>query len=73
MVAIAIELNPDYVRALQRRAELYEQTDKLDEALEDYKKVLDQDPTHGGARRACMVTTTHHYTLLHIIPVLMMK
>ncbi|XP_053188204.1 tetratricopeptide repeat protein 1 [Scomber japonicus] len=50
----AIELNPDYVRALQRRAELYEQTDKLDEALEDYKKVLDQDPTHGGARRACM-------------------
>ncbi|CAK6984192.1 tetratricopeptide repeat protein 1 [Scomber scombrus] len=50
----AIELNPDYVRALQRRAELYEQTDKLDEALEDYKKVLDQDPNHSAARRACM-------------------
>ncbi|XP_042287578.1 tetratricopeptide repeat protein 1 [Thunnus maccoyii] len=50
----AIELNPDYVRALLRRAELYEQTDKLDEALEDYKKVLDQDPNHASARRACM-------------------
>jgi len=50
----AIELNPDYVRALLRRAELYEQTDKLDEALEDYKKVLDRDPNHASARQACM-------------------
>nr|XP_029138682.1 tetratricopeptide repeat protein 1-like [Labrus bergylta] len=50
----AIELNPDYMRALLRRAELYEQTEKLDEALEDYKKVLDLDPTHTTARQACM-------------------
>ncbi|XP_028277905.1 tetratricopeptide repeat protein 1 isoform X2 [Parambassis ranga] len=50
----AIELNPDYVRALLRRAELYEQTEKLDEALEDYKRVLDRDPSHTGARQACM-------------------
>nr|XP_020446519.1 tetratricopeptide repeat protein 1 [Monopterus albus] len=50
----AIELNPDYVRALLRRAELYEQTEKLDEALEDYKKVLDQDPNQTVARQACM-------------------
>uniref|UniRef100_A0A3B4VR39 Tetratricopeptide repeat protein 1 n=2 Tax=Seriola dumerili TaxID=41447 RepID=A0A3B4VR39_SERDU len=50
----AIELNPDYVRALLRRAELYEQTEKLDEALEDYKKVLDQDPNQTSARQACM-------------------
>ncbi|XP_071362250.1 tetratricopeptide repeat protein 1 [Trachinotus anak] len=50
----AIELNPDYVRALLRRAELYEQTEKLDEALEDYKKVLDRDPNQPSARQACM-------------------
>ncbi|XP_073335482.1 tetratricopeptide repeat protein 1 [Pagrus major] len=50
----AIELNPDYVRALLRRAELYEQTDKLDEALEDFKKVLELDPNQAGARQACM-------------------
>ncbi|XP_035846724.1 tetratricopeptide repeat protein 1 isoform X6 [Sander lucioperca] len=50
----AIELNPDYVRALLRRAELYEQTDKLDEALEDYKKVLDLDRNQASARQACM-------------------
>ncbi|XP_069030975.1 tetratricopeptide repeat protein 1 [Embiotoca jacksoni] len=50
----AIELNPEYLRALLRRAELYEQTDKPDEALEDYKSVLDRDPSHAGARQACM-------------------
>ncbi|CAB1421735.1 unnamed protein product [Pleuronectes platessa] len=50
----AIELNPDYVRALLRRAELYEQTEKLDEALDDYKKVLERDPTQTSARQACM-------------------
>lgn len=56
MVVIAIELDPDYLRALLRRAELYEKTDKLDEALEDYKKVLDQDPNQITARQACMVS-----------------
>lgn len=56
LVATAIELNPDYMRALLRRAELYEKTDKLDEALDDYKKVLERDPSHVGARQACMVS-----------------
>lgn len=57
LVAPAIKLNPDYVRALLRRAELYEQTEKLDEALEDYKKVLDRDPNQASAREACMVSS----------------
>lgn len=57
LVALAIELNPDYVRALLRRAELYEQTEKLDEALEDYKKVLEHDPNQTSARQACMVSS----------------
>ncbi|XP_075888224.1 tetratricopeptide repeat protein 1 [Nelusetta ayraudi] len=50
----AITLNPDYLRALLRRAELYEKTDKLEEALEDYKKILERDPGHINARQACM-------------------
>ncbi|XP_078142773.1 tetratricopeptide repeat protein 1 isoform X2 [Centroberyx gerrardi] len=50
----AIELNPDYVRAILRRAELYEKTEKLDEALEDFQKVLEKDPGQQTARLACM-------------------
>ncbi|XP_041749437.1 tetratricopeptide repeat protein 1-like [Coregonus clupeaformis] len=50
----AIELNPNYMRAILRRAELYEKTDKLDEALEDYKAALEKDPDLPTAREACM-------------------
>uniref|UniRef100_A0A8C8BA60 Tetratricopeptide repeat protein 1 n=1 Tax=Otus sunia TaxID=257818 RepID=A0A8C8BA60_9STRI len=50
----AVELNPNYIRALLRRAELYEKTEKLDEALEDYKAVLEKDPSVHQAREACM-------------------
>lgn len=52
----AVELDPHYVRALLRRAELYEKTEKLDEALEDYKAVLEKDPSVHQAREACMVS-----------------
>ncbi|XP_005376309.1 PREDICTED: tetratricopeptide repeat protein 1 [Chinchilla lanigera] len=50
----AIQLNPSYIRALLRRAELYEKMDKLDEALEDYTAVLEKDPSVHQAREACM-------------------
>ncbi|XP_064422807.1 tetratricopeptide repeat protein 1 [Latimeria chalumnae] len=50
----AIKLNPNYIRAILRRAELYEKTDKLDEALEDYKTVIEKDPSVHQAREACM-------------------
>ncbi|KAM4678445.1 tetratricopeptide repeat protein 1 [Discoglossus pictus] len=50
----AIELNPDYIRALLRRAELYEKTEKLDEALADYKTVMEKDISITQAREACM-------------------
>jgi tetratricopeptide (TPR) repeat protein len=41
----AIELKPNYVKALLRRAQLYRQfNDKLDESLADYKRVLELDP-----------------------------
>ena len=51
----AIQLNPSYIRAILRRAELYEKTDKLDEALEEYKSILEKDPSVHQAREACMV------------------
>ncbi|XP_048344410.1 tetratricopeptide repeat protein 1 isoform X1 [Sphaerodactylus townsendi] len=50
----ALELNPDYIKALLRRAELYEKTEKLDEALEDYKNLLEKDPSIHPAREACL-------------------
>jgi len=51
----ALEFNPDYMKALLRRAELYERTEKLDEALEDYTKALERDSSLHVARAACMV------------------
>ena len=39
-----------------RRAELYEKIDKLDEALADYQKALEMDPSLHAARGACMVS-----------------
>lgn len=48
----AIELNDKYVRAYLRRAALYEETEKLDESLEDYKKVLELDPGNKDAAAA---------------------
>ena len=51
----ALEFNPDYMKALLRRAELYEKTDKLDEALEEYTKALERDCSLHVARAACMV------------------
>ncbi|XP_012259830.2 tetratricopeptide repeat protein 1 [Athalia rosae] len=48
----AVELNPSYVKAYLRRALLYEETDKLDEALEDFKKILTFDPAHSEANYA---------------------
>ncbi|XP_002741398.1 uncharacterized protein LOC100373793 [Saccoglossus kowalevskii] len=51
----AIELHSTYVKALLRRAQTYEKLEKLDEALEDYQKVLHLDNSSWEARRACML------------------
>lgn len=50
----ALEIHPHYLKALLRRAELYEKTTKLDEALKDYQDVLQLDPAHQLARASCM-------------------
>ncbi|CAH0730411.1 unnamed protein product, partial [Brenthis ino] len=48
----AIELDDKYLKAYYRRAQSYEATDKLDECLADYKKILELDPDHIEARKA---------------------
>ncbi|EDW84302.1 uncharacterized protein Dwil_GK14066 [Drosophila willistoni] len=48
----AIDLWPEYVRALLRRAKLYEKEDKPDEALADYKRVYELDPGQRDAQEA---------------------
>ncbi|XP_037085949.1 tetratricopeptide repeat protein 1-like [Pollicipes pollicipes] len=48
----ALELDAEYARPLQRRAELRERSEKLDEALEDWKRLLTLQPGHAEARRA---------------------
>ncbi|XP_023950912.2 tetratricopeptide repeat protein 1 [Bicyclus anynana] len=48
----AIELDDKYLKAYYRRAQSYEATDKLDESLADYKKMLELDPTHKEASNA---------------------
>lgn len=45
----AVELDPGYLKAYLRRAQLYKETEKLDEALADYQKVLELDPLHKEA------------------------
>lgn len=50
----AIDLHPHYLKAVLRRAQLYEKGDKLDEALSDYQRVLELDPSERTARAACM-------------------
>jgi len=45
----AVELDAGYLKAYLRRAQLYKETEKLDEALADYQKVLELDPLHKEA------------------------
>ncbi|CAG9574231.1 unnamed protein product [Danaus chrysippus] len=48
----AVELDDTYLKAYYRRAQSYEATDKLDECLADYKKILELDPSHKEAHAA---------------------
>ena len=42
----AIDLNDKYLKAILRRAQLYEDTDKPHEALKDFERILELDPKH---------------------------
>ncbi|CAG9773038.1 unnamed protein product [Ceutorhynchus assimilis] len=48
----AIELNDKYVKAYLRRAKLYEESDKLDESLADFNKIIELDPGNSDAHSA---------------------
>ncbi|XP_071498964.1 uncharacterized protein [Diadema antillarum] len=50
----ALELHPHYLKVWLRRANTYELMEKLDEALADFQKVLELDPSCYEARAACM-------------------
>nr|KAG5689384.1 hypothetical protein BaRGS_017668 [Batillaria attramentaria] len=50
----AIDLHPHYLKAVLRRAELYEKTEKLDDAMKDHQKVLELDPSQHASRAACL-------------------
>jgi predicted TPR repeat methyltransferase len=52
----AIELKPDYVKALVRRGQAYEDTDKPHEAFKDFERVLEIDPGLKEARAAVLVS-----------------
>lgn len=66
----AINLNSNYLRAYLRRAMLYEEMDKLDEALEDYKKILELDPKNNDALSASMVFSFSVYLMQNYIKML---
>ncbi|XP_076036931.1 tetratricopeptide repeat protein 1-like [Oratosquilla oratoria] len=50
----AIDLHGVYVKAIVRRATLQEETDKLDEALKDFQRVLELEPKNAIAADAVL-------------------
>ncbi|XP_046851684.1 tetratricopeptide repeat protein 1-like [Xenia sp. Carnegie-2017] len=50
----ALELSPNYLKARLRRAQCYEKVDKLEEALEDYRIVFENDKTCHLAHEAIL-------------------
>lgn len=48
----AISLHPHYLKVYLRRAQLYDITEKYEEATKDYEKILELDPSIHSARKA---------------------
>ena len=48
----ALRLNPKYVKALLKRGQMYEETDKPHQAMKDFEKILEIDPDHNEAKMA---------------------
>lgn len=51
----SISYDNGFLKALHRRAQLYEEKDELDKALADYKEILDKDPSNVAAMHNAMV------------------
>lgn len=60
------------MKVYARRARLYEETEKLDEALEDFKKILTFDPGHTEANYAVRVIMKKYffYSVIFIINII---
>ncbi len=50
----AIDLNPVYVKAMLRRAKLYEALEQLDKALADYRELNKLEPSNMEVKSALM-------------------
>lgn len=48
----ALSLHPQYLKVYLRRAQLYDKTEKFEEATKDYEKILEIDPSIHSARKA---------------------
>ncbi|CAM8938759.1 unnamed protein product [Rhodiola kirilowii] len=46
----ALELNPNYMKALIRRADAYEKLEHFEEAIADLNKIIELDPSNNQAR-----------------------
>ena len=57
-------MDENYVKAYLRRAHYCEEEDRLDEALNDYKKILSFDPAHTESLCAVKVSLTMNYLIL---------
>lgn len=57
-------MDPTFVKPLLRRAECYENTDKLDEALVDYKKLCELEPKNSSYKSKCYVSLLNIYLFL---------
>jgi tetratricopeptide (TPR) repeat protein len=68
----AIKLDPLYIKAYVRRAQSYELLDKLEEALADYKKVVEIDANssvgrEGGKLRCCFPPSIDIYACVRVV------
>lgn len=62
----SIELDSNYLKPYVRRAESYKQIDKLEDALQDYQKILELDPNNQQARKEVYV----RFLVYHSIDIL---
>jgi tetratricopeptide (TPR) repeat protein len=59
-------LDSNYLKPYVRRAESYKQIDKLEDALQDYQKILELDPNNQQARKEVYV----RFLVYHSIDIL---
>ncbi len=65
----ALVMEESYLKALSRRAWCYERKEEYwDKAVEDYRKVLEQDPANKTARRALLVRFIYHLRIDYVAP-----